>query len=169
MRKGLCLCLALCCLAGLTACVQSEENPQAPFACYYLQSELTYGEADSVIGCEYQEASGHESDYVWMLDRYLAGPESETLTSPFPRGTMLYGFEMVDASAYVDLSADFAELTGIALTVGCVCLTQTVIAMTGCEAVVISAEDSLLDGSKSITMTADSYLLLDSSAATESD
>jgi len=51
------------------------------------------------------------------------------------------------------------------LTIACACLTATVCDMTGVQSVTIQTENRLLDGNKSITMTWENILLLDSNAA----
>ena len=169
MKKWLCIFLLICWAGGMGGCVQAESKVQSPFVCYYRLAQPAYGTADGVIAWEYQDAAGHEDNYVYLLTQYLKGPASESLTSPFPKGTALYTLDILGDTAYVELSDSFASLTGIDLTIGCACLTQTVLAMTGCKAVVISAASAMLDGSKTVTMTADSWLLLDDSATSATE
>ena len=62
---------------------------------------------------------------------------------------------------YVTVSKELAQLSGLELTLACSCLSMTCMELTGAENIVISAENSLLDGQKSITMNKDTLLLID--------
>jgi len=64
-------------------------------------------------------------------------------------------------TAKIVLCDEFATLKGLDLTIACACLSRTVIALTGCHEVIISAESMQLDGKNFITLSRDSYLLLD--------
>ena len=163
MKKTLCLIFAFALLLSLSACASSEEKVQTPVYYYYRQMELTYGADPGVLDKEAREAAGHLQDYTYLLSEYLEGPKNFSLYNPFPRNTVLRSFALQDGTAFVQLSASFASLTGLDLTLACACITLTVCELTGAQQVTIRADDSLLDGNPQITMSPDSLLMLDDS------
>lgn len=160
MKRILCILLCLCCV--LCGCNRGIETPKSPVSFYYLRNDFSYGNKDLVIGMELRESFGHEDDYVYLLNLYLLGPNSENLDKMFPVGSSVVEISQEENAVTVTLSDAFAQLSGINLSAACVCLTKTVCALTGCAQVTIQAQTLLLDSSKSITMTDDSGLLQDS-------
>ena len=55
------------------------------------------------------------------------------------------------------------------LTIALTCLTRTVVSLTNCQEVIISAATVQLDGQNYITLTPDSFLFLDESSNAEKD
>ena len=152
-------------LFSLCACSQEKEIVY-PVTYHYLRSplpgdEISHGAADSVIATDVRDGNGYQNDYTYLLDIYLLGPLDRNCRSPFPVGTNLKNLSLENGAATILLSDDFAELSGIDLTLACSCLTLTVMDMTGVESVTIRAEDSLLDGKESITMDASMLILVD--------
>lgn len=156
--RCLCLLLALLLLAGCGADQESGENA---VKFYYLQAQIGYSSEDSVITWEHRSDNGTLYE---TLTLYLQGPLSDELTSPFPAGTSLVEIDEEDQVLNLKLNARLATLTGMELTLACTCLAKTCFAMTDAREVRISANDTLLDGVKYITITTDSLLLTDSSA-----
>ncbi len=163
MKKILCAFLAVLLLCALTGCNKEKSELREPVKFYYCLSDPAYGAAPGVIGHEARESAGHAQDFSYLLDVYLAGPESYTLRTPFPTGTALTGFSLDGKSAAVQLSTSFAKLSGISLTLACACITLTVWEISGAEQVSISVEGMMLDGNAQITMNRNSLLLLDDS------
>lgn len=163
MKKTLCMILVLIVLLSLPACGSSKEKIQDPVFFYYQQLEPDYGTDPSILRKEIREAAGHRQDYSYLLSLYFNGPEDFSLYSPFPRNTALKSFTLQDNSAFVNLNFSFSALTGLDLSIACACITLTVCEMTGANSVTIRAENALLDGNPQITMTPDSFLMLDDS------
>lgn len=161
MKRMISLLLALVCICGIAGCA-AETPPESPVAFYYRCSEIGLGAPEGVMQAEQRDAAGHEDEYEYLLNIYVKGPKSSHLAPTFPLGTKILRFSLENNRASITLSDNFSILTGMDLTVACVCLTRTVIEMTGCEQVTLRARTTNLDGNKFITFGKDSYLLLDS-------
>ena len=163
MRKTLCVIFIFALLLALPGCASSEDTIQNPVYFSYRQMDLDYGADPGVVDKEARESAGHLHDYTYLLSEYLEGPKNFSLYNPFPRNTVLRSFTLQDGTAFVQLSASFASLTGLDLTLACACLTLTICEMTDAQQVTIRADDSLLDGNPQITMSPDSLLMMDNS------
>ena len=165
MKRWIAILLLVLALAGLLGCVQDKEFVY-PVSYHYLRAplangEIQHGTADSLIAAELREGNGYQNNLALLLDLYLHGPLDQDHRTPFPVGTALRELSVKDSVATVVLSRQFASLTGIDLSLACGCLTLTVMDLTGAETVVISAEDTLLDGAESISMNRESMILID--------
>lgn len=162
MKKIICIFLALCFLAGFVGCT-AEKIPEDGYAVYYKRATPTYGSADSVIAKTYLLTGGHENDTVYLLRKYLASTPADGFVSPFTPDITLLSFKLEGPTAKIVLSNQIAELSGMELTIALTCLAQTVISLTGCKEVIVSAVTVQLDGQNYITLTPDSFLMLDNS------
>ncbi len=167
MKKALCIFLCLCCLAGALGCSAQNSAPEESVAVYYKRETAVYGTVDGVIAETYMDAAGHENEHVYLLNQYLMATPNEGFTSPFPQGVSLVGFHLEGLTAKVVLSNQIADLSGMDLTIALVCLTQTIMSMTNCQEVILSATSKQLDGQNFITLNRDSYLLLDDSGTAQ--
>ncbi|MBE6958466.1 MAG: hypothetical protein E7447_04875 [Ruminococcaceae bacterium] len=166
MKKLLCILLVLSCLLGLVACVQNKEPDEPSVTVYYKRSVPTYGKADSIIAATQLLSSNRENDIPYLIRKYLATTPGDGYVSPFSQEVTLISFKLEGLTAKVVLSNELADLTGMDLTIALVCLTQTVMSLTGCEEVIISANTRRLDGQNYITLSRDSYLLVDNTGET---
>lgn len=160
MKQIFALCLILL-LIPLAGCQDKTTQPEEPVTVYYKLATPTHGTENSVIAPTTIEGKGHEDDYFYLLSRYLKGSGDPLFARTFPRGTTLVSFKLDALTAKIVLSDRFSSLSGMDLTIACVCITRTVMEMTGCQEVIISANTTKLDGEKYITLSADSYLLID--------
>ena len=163
MKKLFCIFLVLSCLLGLTACMQSNEQPEPTVTVFYKRAVPTYGQPDSVIAATELLSSGRENDIPYIIRKYLASTPTDGFVSPFSKEINLISFKLEGLTAKVVLSNEIAELSGMELTIALTCLTQTVMSLTDCEEVIISANTRRLDGQNFITLSRDSYLLVDDS------
>ncbi|MBE6974902.1 MAG: hypothetical protein E7436_05375 [Ruminococcaceae bacterium] len=160
MKRWICLLLAILCLP-LWGC-QEEETPLLdPFNGYYRRAELTHGSADSVIAALPIEGAGLKGDHLALLNIYLSHRPDPFYAPTFPEGTQLLIMELEYNTADLLLSSNISELSGLDLTVACVCLTKTVIELTGVDTVIIRARGTTLDGASYISMDLSSIYLLD--------
>ena len=164
MKKMLCVIISFALSYTLISCDSSKESIQEPVDFYYCQLEMDYGIESQAISKEVRDAKDRRQDYSHLLSLYFKGPESYSLYNPFPRNLSLLSFSLQDGTAAVHLSASFATLTGLDLSLACACLTMTVCEMTGAQQVTVSAADSLLDGNPQITLSPEDVLLLDDSS-----
>ncbi len=167
MRKFLCFALILCCLFSIVGCSTKNTVSEDFVTVYFKREKPVYGTADSVIAATYLDASGRGNDYAYLLGKYLRTTPGNGLVSTFPKELFLFSFKQEGLTAKVVLSDQIAELTGMDLTISLTCLTQTVMSLTGCREVIISAATKQLDGQNFITLNRDSYLLIDNSGATQ--
>ena len=163
MKRVLCILLVVCCFAGIVGCTSKNDKPENSISVFFKREKTAYGTADGVIGETYLDAAGREKDYAYLLNVYLRMTPGEGFSTPFPKGVSMTGFKLEGLTAKVVLSDRIAELSGMELTIALTCLTQTVMSMTGCQEVIISATTKQLDGQNFVTLNADSYLLLDDS------
>lgn len=75
-----------------------------------------------------------------LLDLLLAGPQSEALLPIVPSGTTLRGWTQAGQLVTVDLSARYAALSGIGLTLADYCIVRTLCQLPDVEAVAITVD-----------------------------
>ena len=164
MNKILSLLLIFSCICCLFGCQEAPEVPDNAVTVYYKRAAFTYGTEDSVIAPSYIVPANPENDLTNLLKEYLTAVPADGFVSPFPLGLSIVSFEVDALTAKIVLTDRIALLSGIDLILACSCLTQTIMGLTDCHEVIISAESKLLDGEKFITLNQNSYLLLDKSA-----
>lgn len=94
-----------------------------------------------------------------LVRELLTAPEDEDLRSPFPSGTELQKLTVAGGRATVDLSAQYARLSGVDLSLADYCLTLTLTQLTGIYAVRITANGRELPYRKTQLLTAADPLL----------
>lgn len=160
MKRILILCLILL-LVPLAGCQEDISQLESPITVYYKRAQPTHGTEDSVIVSTAIEGKNHENDYLYLLSLYLKGSDDPLFAATFPPDTTLVSFKLDALTAKIVLGDRFSSLSGMDLTIACVCIARTVMELTGCQEVIISAETTKLDGQNFITLSADSYLLID--------
>ena len=164
MKRLLCLTLVIATLFMFSGCQNDNKPPQSTVTVYYKAANITFLTQDGVVAPYDLDATGHETDNSFLLNAYLTGQVPDGFVATFPAGTTLKSLNLDGLTAKIVLDDAFATLKGLDLSIACACLTRTVISLTGCHEVIISAETTQLDGKNFITLTQDSYLLLDTSA-----
>ena len=167
MKKILCLILAICTLLLLCGCTSKDEPMLEPANFYYRNSQISYETSSGLISPQVTEIAHHNGNLINILDAYLKGPTNSEHYHTFPSGTQLVSLDIKDSNAKIQLSNDFARLSGIHLSISCACLSMTVMELTGATSVTISTVSTTLDGNQSITMDMQSILLFDSSYTNE--
>lgn len=166
MKKILCFILVLCTFIGIVGCT-AKASPENSITVYYKREKLIYGAADSVVAATYLETDSGTPNYEYLLNQYLAATPGDGFATTFPEDLKLVSFKLEGLTVKVILSDQIAAYSGMDLTIALTCLTQTIMSLTGCHEVIISAESAQLDGQNFITLNRDSYLLLDDSGATQ--
>ncbi len=167
MKRILSFLLILCCFAGILGCTTDKKPPENSVSVFYKKDKPTYGTSGGVIAETYMYAAGHEAEYAYLLNQYLKTTPGEGFAPTFPNGVTLIHFNLEGLTAKVVLSDRIAKLSGMELTIALTCLTQTVMSITGCQEVIISASTKQLDGQNFITLNKDSYLLIDNSGTVQ--
>lgn len=158
MKRAICLLLAVGFL--LSGCFAGRKtDTQAVF--YYCRSEYSYGEQNGVVDSEARDITGHEGDLQYLLSMYLVGPLSEELECPFPSRTKILSVRYGENSVILEITDCAKLLSDSQFSLACACLSMTCLGLTDAEQVIINS------GSQSMTLNADSFLLYDNIAPTE--
>lgn len=94
-----------------------------------------------------------------LMTQLLAASTPDGLRSPFPTGTRLQKISVAGGRATVDLSEQYAQLSGIDLSVADCCVTLTLTQLTGINAVRVTVNGRELPYRKTQLLTAADALL----------
>ena len=116
-RRLLVLLLPLLLLAGC----RREEPARTAYELYFQEADLTCSAGEGAFRTEtvylYDERTETPQQLAEaLMEVLLRGPVDETLKSTLPAGTTLLSLELDGDRAMVDLSAAYASLSGVALT-----------------------------------------------------
>lgn len=157
MKRFLIILLILC--LTLSGCGIFSERITEPVTFYYLKAEYQFGQNSSVIVTEQREAAGHRDDLSYLLALYLMGPSEEEHVTPLPAGTRFIKLKQENAVVSMELSEASHALSDIDFSLACACIAMTCLDITDAKSVSITSAD------RTITMTRESLMLLDDSAA----
>lgn len=160
MKKLLAYILIASCLMSLAGCSETQSGGNW-VAFYYPRTEIVYGISDGVISSEKRQIAEENSSVESILMQYLSGPETGEFRSPFPEFCRIISISQQQDGITVTLSDDFAELTGMELSVACSCLALTVTAVTGQDCVTIQTQTHTLDGRAAVTVISSALNLTD--------
>ena len=110
------------------------------------------------MASETRVISGQPRDLSYMMALYLMGPTAEEHIIPLPSGTRIHSSIQENGDIALILSEAALELSESELTLASACLAMTCFDITQTEKVVIQ------NGSRSISMTRENLLLVDSNA-----
>ena len=161
MKRLICLLLVLGLLIPVSGC--SEETLQSPGTFYYRSAQTAFDTPDGVVAPETRELAGMEHDAAAILKAYFAGPEDPSLVSPFPRDTKMVSWEIRDGVFSLTMNDAFAGMTGVELTIACVCAAKTILGLFPVDQVRFQVRDGLLEGEKSLTFSHANISLADDS------
>lgn len=159
MKRVLLLILILFLTISVLGCNRQDEILE-PVNFYYCTDPVDYNTSTGVISPEQRDQSGY-NDLQELMNLYLAGPNSDRFRSPFPIGVKIVSIDYQTTTTVVCVNDTYATLSGHELTLACVCLSKTVMDLTGCTAVRIQAESLPLDANAYIEMSGDDFLFLD--------
>lgn len=161
MRRFPLLLAALALL--LAACAAPPEETAADGYELYYTVWPDEGGGDAIGACRVQLADGVSADTdalaEALLAQLLAPPALDGLRSPFPAGTRLQKIAVAGGRATVDLSEQYAQLSGIDLSVADCCVTLTLTQLTGINAVRVTVNGRELPYRKTQLLTAADALL----------
>ncbi len=161
MKRLISIVLSLGILLAASGC--GAPSIEEPGAFYYKQADSGAYTSECVIDSEVRDIAHVREDIGQLLALYLQGPENKKLESPFPRGTAVTKWTLVENTLLLTFGTEFAQLSGVDLTIACGCVAKTLMELYPIQRVNIQAEDSLLNGSRSITITEKNIQLVDDS------
>ena len=160
MRRMLLLALAL---TLLCACAPpAEEAEGARYELFYASEPSEHPGGDAIASAEIRlndPSQDSEALARRLAEALLDAPEDAGLLSPFPEGTRLRKLTVARGRATVDLSAEYARLSGVDLSIADYCLTLTLTQLPGIYAVRITADGRELPYRKTQLLTAADPLL----------
>lgn len=160
LKRLLSIILLFSLLLTIIACTNSNKT-EGTMRYYYLRSDVEFDKLDGVIASEPHKNDLNANDYSELIRIYLSGPHSDVLRSPFPPDIHLISLTKDSSMIIVTLSNNFADLSGLDLTLACVCLGMTAMEITSAESVRIQTENIPLDGKMSVTINRASIQLFD--------
>lgn len=154
----------LAALVAFASCAKSaQEDEESGYALYFLSDLDASGGGDAIAASSLRftpgEAMSTEDCVRALMELLLAGPDEAALHSPIPEGTALRSLKVSGRRAEIDLSAQYARLSGIDLSLADYCITLTLSQLPNVNAVSITANGSELPYRKTqVLLSADTLL-----------
>lgn len=167
MRKRFLILFAAAILVLLWGCQQYPEPPLpgTGMRFYYKTPSEKLENDRTAINYEERNIAEFKTDYSRIFETYLKGPEGASLESPFPKSVELVSVKMIGSQLNLVLSENYADLTGIDLTLANTCITLTGLELPGVDSVAIRAQNRTLNGKWEIVMNQDKLLMEDLGAS----
>ena len=154
----------LAALVAFASCAKSaQEDEESGYALYFLSDLDASGGGDAIAASSVRftpdETMSTEDCVRALMELLLAGPDEAALHSPIPEGTALRSLKVSGRRAEIDLSAQYARLSGIGLSLADYCITLTLSQLPNVNAVSITANGSELPYRKTqVLLSADTLL-----------
>ena len=162
MKRIIAILAALTLLLAACAAPAEETSPDDYTLYYAARLDDASGE-DAIRACGVRIAGGAAMLRTELAERLVAElltqPEDAGLYTPFPNGTTLQKLTVAGGRATVDLSAQYARLSGVDLSLADYCLTLTLTQLDGIYAVHITANGRELPYRRTQLLTAADPLL----------
>ena len=159
MKRLFCLALTAAVLLSMSGCGQKMKEPVT----FYYLNESYQATMYCALVCEEREVAGYRDDLKYLLSFYLMGPIGKGLTSPLPRGTLLYTVNQEGAKLTIEISNTSALLSDSEFSLACACLSQTCMGLTNAE------EGTIVSGNRNLTLNRDNLLLNDTVTPEETE
>ena len=165
MKRLFSLLLCLMLLLSFFGCDNDKMELQDQVVFYYLradiQSDTTFGDADSVIVPEIQESISRNNNIAYFLKLYLTGPSDSRLRSPFPADMKLISVRFENNVFIVTFTETLAGLTDMELTKACACIAMTCFGLTDSQTISIQTESETIENRISINISREDLALED--------
>ena len=171
MKRFYCMLILFMYVLSVVACSsQPEKTFQSPVNFYYCAQDMQYNSETCVIRCEIRDTVALNSNdrLTEIINLYFKGPEDLSLGCPFPENLTLKRCTINGDILQVILSNHISSLKGYDLTLACACLTKTFLELTDASSVEIRAEGGRMGDSRSVTMSSETLLLLDTCTQADS-
>lgn len=153
----ICLAAAFVMLSG---CSVKTVQMQEPVSVYYCASPISYHSTSGILQTEKQEFQGGQNDLRGFLNKYLSGPSSPKLATPFPANGSILSVERSDEEMNVCVSVQFLTLTQSELILAYACLSMTIFEVTDAEIINLHIYGTNADRNV-VTMTRDNLWFTD--------
>ena len=137
MTAALVLLLSLLCACAAQHAQEMDENG---YELYFLSDPNSAGGSDAIRAQEKRLTLDGAMETEDCVRALMAGPDEPSLSSPIPEGTALKSLKVSGRRAQIDLSAQYARLTGIDLSLADYCITLTLTQLPNVNAVSITAD-----------------------------
>lgn len=154
----------LAALVAFASCAKSaQEDEESGYALYFLSDLDASGGGDAIAASSVRftpdETMSTEDCVRALMELLFAGPDEAALHSPIPEGTALRSLKVSGRRAEIDLSAQYARLSAIDLSLADYCITLTLSQLPNVNAVSITANGSELPYRKTqVLLSADTLL-----------
>lgn len=154
----------LAALVAFASCAKNaQEDEESGYALYFLSDLDASGGGDAIAASSVRftpdETMSTEDCVRALMELLLAGPDEAALHSPIPEGTALRSLKVSGRRAEIDLSAQYARLSAIDLSLADYCITLTLSQLPNVNAVSITANGSELPYRKTqVLLSADTLL-----------
>lgn len=129
MKRGLTIFLCVVLLLTTGCAYAALANQPNSYVLYFREADLKMAVGSDALRAEtvqLEEVPETVDELAeLLLQRLLEGPEDETLRNTIPAGTTLLSLDVEMGQAAVDLSAPYATLSGVALTLADYAITMT--------------------------------------------
>ena len=146
---------------SLWGCGNKTDDFTEPVKFYYEKKDISYNSEFGVLEPEVREGAGFQGNATAFMHAYLRGPESDSLQGIIPSDVYLVSCTIDGDAAYITLSSQFANLTGMKLTTACSAVLRSLHDYTGIDTLTIRAKDQKLEDQDEIVMTMDDIVLID--------
>lgn len=147
----------------LLASCTSNTGKSGQTAFYYKRTQLSYGKDQGVVAAEYRDLDTQNADVATILNIYVDGPKVTELANVFPAECDVLWFSVSEGTASVHFNKAFGQMQGVSQTLACVCMSRTVMELTGAKIVRISAEGVSLGGKEYLEFNESSVFYFDNS------
>ncbi len=161
MKRVLFFLAALALLLSACAASQKTQDGESYELYYAAWPDEEGGDAVRSRSMQLSEGAGKDTERLAgeLVTQLLMSPTLDGLRSPFPAGTRLRTISVAGGRATVDLSEQYALLSGIDLSIADCCLTLTLTQLQGINAVRVTANGRELPYRKTQLLTAADTLL----------
>ena len=163
MKRCKRLCAVLLLLILLCGCAGQRVEYINPIRFYYCSADASFNQPGGTLASETRELRNTQISIDEILRLYFAGPQSDTLVSPFPAGIAFSDVRIQDGMLTLRLSEQYAQLSGAARTEAAACLTLTFTQVRTIERVCIETDDGVNEEQRQATYSAADFVLRDTS------
>ena len=161
MKRMIAYILTVIITSLLAGCASAPENEADTVTLYYVRAAYQYHSVENVIVGEQRTVTQTPLTPDQRLSMYMAGPTADGLVSPIPEEVQV--LEILNHSGLFEVTFSDTEqlLSDARFSLACVCLGKTLFE----DPDIIQL--TVISGERTMTVSKDSYLLIDEVGAME--